>query len=167
MKYFLFSSGCVQIIEEDGSLVEIGPRFVLNLMKIFQGSFGGPTLYENPDFRSPNMVKIHCTIAEVTINVPDILMFLHRTFLCMLLQHRREMRLAAAAKVREKQMVKEMQKGKKTSAKEDLESDVTADVFLTPAEEKPADIQMEAPETKVVKKKQKAFKRQRMQMARR
>ncbi|XP_004549694.2 ribosome biogenesis protein BRX1 homolog [Maylandia zebra] len=125
-----------QIIEEDGSLVEIGPRFVLNLMKIFQGSFGGPTLYENPDFRSPNM-------------------------------HRREMRLAAAAKVREKQMVKEMQKGKKTSAKEDLESDVTADVFLTPAEEKPADIQTEAPETKVVKKKQKAFKRQRMQMARR
>lgn len=167
MKYFLFSSGCVQIIEEDGSLVEIGPRFVLNLMKIFQGSFGGPTLYENPDFRSPNMVKIHCTIAEVTINVPDILMFLHRTSLCMLLQHRREMRLAAAAKVREKQMVKEMQKGKKTSAKEDLESDVTADVFLTPAEEKPADIQTIAPETKVVKKKQKAFKRQRMQMARR
>lgn len=126
-----------QIIEEDASLVEIGPRFVLNLMKIFQGSFGGPTLYENPDFRSPNM-------------------------------HRREMRLAAAAKVREKQMVKEMQKMKKTSVKEDLDKDVTADVFLTPAEEKPVDIQTEAPEPKVVKKKkQKPFKRQRLQMARR
>lgn len=48
-----------QIIEEDASLVEIGPRFVLNLIKIFQGSFGGPTLYENPNFRSPNLVKNH------------------------------------------------------------------------------------------------------------
>ncbi|XP_016116770.1 ribosome biogenesis protein BRX1 homolog [Sinocyclocheilus grahami] len=44
-----------QIIEEDASLVEIGPRFVLNLIKVFQGSFGGPTLYENPHFQSPNM----------------------------------------------------------------------------------------------------------------
>ena len=44
-----------QIIEEDASLVEIGPRFVLNLIKIFQGSFGGPTLYENPHYQSPNM----------------------------------------------------------------------------------------------------------------
>ncbi|XP_069740489.1 ribosome biogenesis protein BRX1 homolog isoform X5 [Narcine bancroftii] len=43
-----------QIIEEDGSLVEIGPRFVLSLVKIFQGSFGGATLYENPSYRSPN-----------------------------------------------------------------------------------------------------------------
>ncbi|XP_051875513.1 ribosome biogenesis protein BRX1 homolog [Pristis pectinata] len=44
-----------QIIEEDGSLVEIGPRFVLQLIKIFQGSFGGQTLYENPTYRSPNV----------------------------------------------------------------------------------------------------------------
>ncbi|XP_025839876.2 ribosome biogenesis protein BRX1 homolog [Vulpes vulpes] len=44
-----------QIIEEDAALVEIGPRFVLNLIKIFQGSFGGPTLYENPHYQSPNM----------------------------------------------------------------------------------------------------------------
>uniref|UniRef100_A0A3Q3K741 Ribosome biogenesis protein BRX1 homolog n=1 Tax=Monopterus albus TaxID=43700 RepID=A0A3Q3K741_MONAL len=125
-----------QIIEEDASLVEIGPRFVLNLIKIFQGSFGGPTLYENPNFQSPNM-------------------------------HRREIRLAAAARVREKQMVKEIQKVKRTEAKEDLEKDVTADVFLSPAEEKPVHIQTEAPEPKVAKKKHKAFKRQRMQMARR
>ncbi|XP_026880098.2 ribosome biogenesis protein BRX1 homolog [Electrophorus electricus] len=46
-----------QIIEEDASLVEIGPRFVLNLIKIFQGSFGGPTLYENPHFQSPNTYR--------------------------------------------------------------------------------------------------------------
>ncbi|KAM9233151.1 ribosome biogenesis protein BRX1 homolog, partial [Dugong dugon] len=44
-----------QIIEEDAPLVEIGPRFVLNLIRIFQGSFGGPTLYENPHYQSPNM----------------------------------------------------------------------------------------------------------------
>ncbi|KAG7241102.1 hypothetical protein INR49_025845 [Caranx melampygus] len=125
-----------QIIEEDASLVEIGPRFVLNLIKIFQGSFGGPTLYENPGFQSPNM-------------------------------HRREIRLAAAAKVREKQMVKELQKMKKTDAKEDLNRDVTADVFITPAEEKPVHIETEPPEPKVSKKKQKPFKRQRMQRGRR
>ncbi|CAG5867564.1 unnamed protein product [Menidia menidia] len=126
-----------QIIEEDAALVEIGPRFVLNLMKIFQGSFGGPTLYENPHFKSPNL-------------------------------HRRELRLAAAAKVREKQMVKELQKVKRTEAKENLNKDVTADVFVTPAEEKPVHIQTEAPEPKPVKKnKHKAFKRQRMQRARR
>lgn len=50
---------CVlQIIDEDAALVEIGPRFVLNLIKIFQGSFGGPTLYENPHYKSPNLVSI-------------------------------------------------------------------------------------------------------------
>lgn len=78
------------------------------------------------------------------------------------------MRLAAAAKVREKQMVKEMQKMKRTQAKEEVGKDVTADVFLTPAEEKPVYIETEAPEPKVMKKnKHKAFKRQRMQKARR
>lgn len=44
--------------EDDVSLVEIGPRFVLNVIRIFDGSFGGRTLYENPEFVSPNMVKI-------------------------------------------------------------------------------------------------------------
>ncbi|RWS24550.1 ribosome biogenesis protein BRX1-like protein [Leptotrombidium deliense] len=43
-----------QIAEEDGSLIEVGPRFVLNLIKIFDGSFGGPVLYENTHFVSPN-----------------------------------------------------------------------------------------------------------------
>lgn len=43
-----------QIVEEDGSLLEIGPRFVLNLIRVFEGSFGGPTLYENPRYQSPN-----------------------------------------------------------------------------------------------------------------
>ncbi|KAJ9096007.1 hypothetical protein QFC21_005371 [Naganishia friedmannii] len=51
-----------QIVEKDPlkpsgppqtSLVEIGPRFVLTPIRIFEGSFGGPTVYENPEFISP------------------------------------------------------------------------------------------------------------------
>uniref|UniRef100_A0A453NZ77 Uncharacterized protein n=1 Tax=Aegilops tauschii subsp. strangulata TaxID=200361 RepID=A0A453NZ77_AEGTS len=38
------------------TLVEVGPRFCLNPIKIFGGSFGGPTLYENPFYVSPNQV---------------------------------------------------------------------------------------------------------------
>ncbi|XP_076027886.1 ribosome biogenesis protein BRX1 homolog [Genypterus blacodes] len=122
-----------QIMEEDAALVEIGPRFVLNLIKIFQGSFGGPTLHENPYFQSPNV-------------------------------HRAQLRLSSAAKVREKQMLKELQKMKRSDAKEDVTKDVTADVFATPAPEKLVHIETEAPEPKPVKKnKHKAFKRQRMQ----
>ncbi|RZC62031.1 hypothetical protein C5167_023770 [Papaver somniferum] len=36
------------------TLVEVGPRFCLNPIKIFAGSFGGPTLYDNPFYVSPN-----------------------------------------------------------------------------------------------------------------
>lgn len=38
-------------------LVEIGPRFVLNPIKIFGGSFGGATLWENPAYVSPNTLR--------------------------------------------------------------------------------------------------------------
>jgi len=47
-----------QIVEEDGSLVEIGPRFCLNLIKIFDGSFGGPVLYTNPHYLAPNKQRM-------------------------------------------------------------------------------------------------------------
>jgi len=40
-----------------GQLEEIGPRMVLQLVKIFDGSFGGPVLYENPQYVSPNEVR--------------------------------------------------------------------------------------------------------------
>lgn len=44
-----------QVVDQkEMSLQEIGPRFVLNLIKIFSGSFGGSTLYENPEYVSPN-----------------------------------------------------------------------------------------------------------------
>jgi len=39
--------------EEDGSLAEIGPRFVLNPIKIFDASFSGATLWESPNFTTP------------------------------------------------------------------------------------------------------------------
>ncbi|XP_067279078.1 ribosome biogenesis protein BRX1 homolog [Pseudorasbora parva] len=113
-----------QIIEEDASLVEIGPRFVLNLIKIFQGSFGGPTLFENPHFQSPNM-------------------------------HRRMIRLATAARLKERQMVKEIRKGKRTEEKEVITQDVTDDVFVTPAEPKALEVELEAPEPRPDRKKKK------------
>jgi ribosome biogenesis protein BRX1 len=43
--------------DEATSLVEIGPRFVLNPIRIFRGSFGGQTLFQNPDFVSPNEIR--------------------------------------------------------------------------------------------------------------
>lgn len=39
------------------SLVEIGPRFVMTPIRIFGGSFGGQTLYQNADFVSPNELR--------------------------------------------------------------------------------------------------------------
>jgi len=39
------------------SLVEIGPRFVLNPIRIFRGAFGGQALFHNADFVSPNQVR--------------------------------------------------------------------------------------------------------------
>lgn len=42
-----------QILSEDGALAEIGPRFVLNPIKIFSGSFTGVPLWENPNYVSP------------------------------------------------------------------------------------------------------------------
>ena len=43
--------------EESTSLVEIGPRFVLDPIRIFRGSFGGQTLFQNPNFVSPNEIR--------------------------------------------------------------------------------------------------------------
>jgi ribosome biogenesis protein BRX1 len=43
--------------EFDVSLVEIGPRFVLTPIVIQESSFGGPIIYENKEFVSPNQVR--------------------------------------------------------------------------------------------------------------
>eukprot|EP00271_Cylindrocystis_brebissonii_P018206 TRINITY_DN5057_c0_g1_i1.p1 TRINITY_DN5057_c0_g1~~TRINITY_DN5057_c0_g1_i1.p1 ORF type:complete len:344 (+),score=75.66 TRINITY_DN5057_c0_g1_i1:465-1496(+) len=42
---------------EKMTLVEVGPRFCLNPIKIFRGSFGGATLFENPYYISPNATR--------------------------------------------------------------------------------------------------------------
>ncbi|KAI5457270.1 Brix domain-containing protein [Mariannaea sp. PMI_226] len=43
--------------DTDINLVEIGPRFVLTPIVIQEGSFGGPIIYENKEFISPNQVR--------------------------------------------------------------------------------------------------------------
>ncbi|XP_055625593.1 ribosome biogenesis protein BRX1 homolog [Toxorhynchites rutilus septentrionalis] len=42
-----------QILSEDGGLSEVGPRFVMNPIKIFEGSFSGDAIWENPMYQSP------------------------------------------------------------------------------------------------------------------
>lgn len=44
-------------LETQLSLVEIGPRFVMTPIVILEGSFGGPVIYENKEFVSPNAVR--------------------------------------------------------------------------------------------------------------
>ncbi|TDL25018.1 Brix-domain-containing protein [Rickenella mellea] len=39
------------------SLVEIGPRFVLTPIRIFEGAFSGATVFSNPEFISPAAVR--------------------------------------------------------------------------------------------------------------
>ncbi|KAK8986345.1 hypothetical protein V6N11_009905 [Hibiscus sabdariffa] len=39
-----------------GMIIQVGPRFSLNPIKTFAGSFGGPTLYENHFYVSPNQM---------------------------------------------------------------------------------------------------------------
>ncbi|TIB18422.1 hypothetical protein E3P92_00635 [Wallemia ichthyophaga] len=39
------------------TLVEIGPRFVLTPIRIFEGSFGGPTVFSNPEFLPPTKIR--------------------------------------------------------------------------------------------------------------
>ncbi|KFD50819.1 hypothetical protein M514_08257 [Trichuris suis] len=41
----------------DGVLEEIGPRMTLNLITIQAGSFGGPLLFKNPNYVSPNLIR--------------------------------------------------------------------------------------------------------------
>lgn len=42
-----------QILSEDGALAEVGPRFVLNPVKIFSESFCGEAIWENKDYVPP------------------------------------------------------------------------------------------------------------------
>lgn len=42
---------------QDIDLVEIGPRFTLNPIKIFEGCMEGMVLFSNPSFKSPNLTR--------------------------------------------------------------------------------------------------------------
>ncbi|CAI4231172.1 unnamed protein product [Auanema sp. JU1783] len=46
-----------QIVDETLQLQEIGPRFVLETIRIFEGSFNGAVLYDNPEYISPNTTR--------------------------------------------------------------------------------------------------------------
>ncbi|KAK6455464.1 RNA-binding protein required for biogenesis of the ribosomal 60S subunit [Scheffersomyces xylosifermentans] len=46
-----------EVNADELNLVEIGPRFVLTLITILEGSFGGPKIYENKEYVSPNFVR--------------------------------------------------------------------------------------------------------------
>lgn len=50
--------------ETEISLIEIGPRFVLTPIVILEGSFGGPVIYENKEFVSPNQVRADMRVAR-------------------------------------------------------------------------------------------------------
>lgn len=45
------------------TLVEIGPRFVMDIVRVFKGSFGGPTLYTNANFVTPNKLRAQEKVA--------------------------------------------------------------------------------------------------------
>ncbi|GAB7346497.1 hypothetical protein MBLNU457_5185t1 [Dothideomycetes sp. NU457] len=48
------------------SLIEIGPRFVLTPIVIQEGSFGGPIIYENKEFVSPNQIRRDLRLAKAS-----------------------------------------------------------------------------------------------------
>ena len=50
--------------EPNVSLVEIGPRFVLTPIVILESSFGGPVIYENKEFVSPNQIRADLRLAK-------------------------------------------------------------------------------------------------------
>ncbi|KAI9748242.1 MAG: Ribosome biogenesis protein brx1, partial [Candelina submexicana] len=50
--------------DTDISLVEIGPRFVLTPIVVLEGSFGGPVIYENKEFVSPNQVRSEIRLSK-------------------------------------------------------------------------------------------------------
>ncbi|KAF1760003.1 hypothetical protein GCK72_008249 [Caenorhabditis remanei] len=46
-----------QIVDESLQLQEVGPRFVLEMVRLFAGSFEGAVLYDNPNYVSPNVIR--------------------------------------------------------------------------------------------------------------
>uniref|UniRef100_A0A0N4ZFE1 Ribosome biogenesis protein BRX1 homolog n=1 Tax=Parastrongyloides trichosuri TaxID=131310 RepID=A0A0N4ZFE1_PARTI len=53
-----------QIPDPKLELLEVGPRFVLELIRIFDGSFEGSVLYSNPTYISPNTIRREIKLAS-------------------------------------------------------------------------------------------------------
>ena len=58
--------------EKETTLVEIGPRFVLIPIRIFMGSLGGPTLYQNMSYVSPNTERSVAKKAKGYVGVAGV-----------------------------------------------------------------------------------------------
>lgn len=52
--------------DSDISLVEVGPRLVLTPIVILEGSFGGPVIYENKQYVSPNLIRREARLGHAT-----------------------------------------------------------------------------------------------------
>lgn len=50
--------------EQPTVLVEVGPRCVMEPVRIFAGSMGGPTLWTNPSYVSPNALRHELAVAK-------------------------------------------------------------------------------------------------------
>jgi len=50
----------------DVTLVEIGPRMVMTPIVILEGSFGGPVIYENKQFVSPNQIRSEARLQKAS-----------------------------------------------------------------------------------------------------
>ncbi|KAL8834384.1 MAG: hypothetical protein Q9176_007521 [Flavoplaca citrina] len=46
------------------NLIEIGPRFLLTPIVILESSFGGPVIYENKEFVSPNQIRSELRLSK-------------------------------------------------------------------------------------------------------
>lgn len=55
-----------EVLSTDGKLSEIGPRFVLDPIKVFDSSFGGATLWKNPHYKTPNSIRSMVKKAKAT-----------------------------------------------------------------------------------------------------
>ncbi|KAF1985967.1 Brix-domain-containing protein [Aulographum hederae CBS 113979] len=53
-------------VETHISLIEIGPRFVLTPIVMLESSFGGPVIYENKEFVSPNQIRADLRVAKAS-----------------------------------------------------------------------------------------------------
>jgi ribosome biogenesis protein BRX1 len=62
-----------QLQVNEMSLVEIGPRFVLNPVKLFAGSFGGSTIWSNDHFKSGAAIRAESRRATAGLHIQRVI----------------------------------------------------------------------------------------------